>query len=190
MLGLDEPCKYRINTHVCESIKILIVKNIPYMGIRVKKGDDKMLNEKKVKMIDYIIEGNLDKTEIAKTLDVSRQTIYDWMKDDEVIAEYDRRLQASRTDSNRRLQACLNPLLNKLYNIAMYSKSARDSKDAAVYLVNRVLGTPKESISVQDNNDESIDPLAIFNQIISNADEKITPSTDKNGSNTGEKIPD
>ena len=72
----------------------------------------------------------------------------------------------------------------------MYSKSARDSKDAAVYLVNRVLGTPKESISVQDNNDESIDPLAIFNQIISNADEKITPSTDKNGSNTGEKIPD
>ena len=50
-----------------------------------------MLNEKKLKMIDLLMEGNIEKTEIEKEIGVHRQTIYDWLKEEEVLAEYDRR---------------------------------------------------------------------------------------------------
>lgn len=124
-----------------------------------------MLNEKKLKMIDLLIEGNIEKTEIAKEIGVSRQTIYEWLKDEEVLAEYDRRLNDNRTKCNRRLQTWLNPLLHRLYFIAM-NGATRDSKDVAIYLVNRVLDTPKETMTVDKATQNNVDPLAMFEEIV------------------------
>ena len=139
-----------------------------------------MLNDKKLRMIDLLMEGNIDKTEIAREIGVHRQTIYDWLKEEEVLAEYDRRLNDNRTKCNRQLQTWLNPLLRKLYFIAMNSTSARDSKDAAVYLINRVLGTPHEIMTVDKADNQKIDPLAMFEKIV-----KDTPAKDEaNNTNT------
>ena len=44
-----------------------------------------MITEQQSQMIDYIIQGD-NKTEIAKLLGVSRNTIYDWLKNKEVQA--------------------------------------------------------------------------------------------------------
>ena len=132
-----------------------------------------MLNEKKLKMIDLLMEGNIEKTEIEKEIGVHRQTIYDWLKDEEVLAEYDRRLNDNRTKCNRQLQTWLDPLLHKLYFIAM-NGATRDSKDAAIYLVNRVLGTPKETMTVDKATESKVDPLAMFEEIV-----KKTPTTEK-----------
>lgn len=48
-----------------------------------------MLNKKKLQAIDLIIEGKLNKKEIANILHVSRQTIYDWIKDSEFNQEFE-----------------------------------------------------------------------------------------------------
>ena len=49
-----------------------------------------MLNEKKIKAIGLIAEGNLSMTEIAKEVGVSRNALYLWRKDKEYQQELDK----------------------------------------------------------------------------------------------------
>ncbi|UBM16388.1 phBC6A51 family helix-turn-helix protein [Bacillus velezensis] len=52
-----------------------------------------MLNEKKIKAIGLIAEGNLSMTEIAKEVGVSRNALYLWRKDKEYQQELDKEIQ-------------------------------------------------------------------------------------------------
>ena len=124
-------------------------------------------------MIDLVMEGKLTKVEIAKQIQCSRQALYDWLEDDEVKAEMDKRLQGIRTETQKRFTHQLKPVVDELYNIALHATGARERKDACIYLINRVLGTPKDTLNISDEKSENIeDILAAFNKIVSEEDEE------------------
>lgn len=51
-----------------------------------------MLDERKLKAIELLVEGKLNRTEIAKEVGVTRPTLYNWEKEEEYSQEYDRLL--------------------------------------------------------------------------------------------------
>ncbi|MDF1496328.1 helix-turn-helix domain-containing protein [Caproiciproducens sp. CPB-2] len=126
-----------------------------------------MLSDKKQKLVDLLIEGKSTKTDIAKLLDVSRTCIYDYLDDPEVQAELNTRLTAIRDQSQKKFVAQLDPVIDELYKIALTATDTRSRKDACIYLINRVLGTPTNNSNITDerNQDEDIDILAAFESV-------------------------
>jgi DNA-binding XRE family transcriptional regulator len=78
-----------------------------------------MLDERRIKLIELIIEGSLNKTEMAKQIGVARQTLYEWMGQDEWTAEYDRRLQEIKTNANKLFNAKLDNVIDEWYKMMM-----------------------------------------------------------------------
>ncbi len=127
-----------------------------------------MLDERKLKFIDLLIEGKTNKTDISILVGVSRKCLYDWLEDSEVQAELDRRLQAIKTQGEKKIMSQLEPVVDELFRIALTAPNARERKDACIYLCNRVLGTPASTTHVvsEDVKDENIDILAAFEEAI------------------------
>lgn len=97
-----------------------------------------MLSEKKQELVGLIVEGATSKTDIAKLLGVSRQSVYDYLSDPLVQAEIDMRLTEIRTQSEKKIISKIDPVIDELYRIAL-TGGTRERKDACIYLINRVL---------------------------------------------------
>lgn len=126
-----------------------------------------MIDERKSKFIDLLIEGNTNKTDIAKLIGVSRQCLYDWLDDPQVKAELDTRLQAIRNDCTKKFNAKLEPVIDELYKIALTGTDVRTRSLACQYLINRVLGSPTANTNITDERktEDNIDVLSAFEEV-------------------------
>lgn len=111
-----------------------------------------MLDDKKLKMIELVLEGKYTIVDIAKMIPCSRQSIYDWLALEEVKAEMDIRLQRVRKHSVDRFTSQLEPVIDELYKMAMTAEP-RVKVQACKYICDRVLGTPSNNVSIEDNRD-------------------------------------
>lgn len=155
------------------------------MAERVKSKD---LNEKKMRAIELIINGE-NNTNIATKVGVSRQTIIVWRKDPIFIAELNKQKEQLKAGVKDKIMMNLNPIVDKMINLALKSKSEKISLDSSIYLLNRILGTPTNktadvSENKEDNKTVNIDEiLSSFNQnkdIEANKDnDKIIPINKK-----------
>ena len=106
-----------------------------------------VLTRQQSDMINHLINGE-NITDIAAHLNVSRQTIYDWMKRETVKAELDRR----RRDITRQATAIiLSDITKNIRNIQALANDPSDKRTALAanqYLINRVFGNPKESLEI------------------------------------------
>ena len=121
-----------------------------------------MIDERKIKLIELIIEGSLNKTQMAEQIGVSRQCMYDWMAQSEWIAEYDRRLQEIKTNANKLFNAKLDNVIDEWYKMMMdESCEKRTRAKLMVDWVDRSLGKPTSRLEVTENNQsgECVDPL-------------------------------
>jgi len=101
----------------------------------------KTLTEKHVRAVELILKGETN-TSIGKKIGVSRNSVAAW-KDDELFkAELSKQRQALKSKADERLLMNLDPLLDRLVDIALTSDSDKTSLDAIIYAINRVLGTP------------------------------------------------
>ncbi|KUO66136.1 MAG: hypothetical protein APF84_12505 [Gracilibacter sp. BRH_c7a] len=115
-----------------------------------------MLDERKIKLIELIIEGSLNKTEMAKQIGVARQTLYEWMAQEEWIAEYDRLLQEIKTNANKMFNAKLDNVIDEWYKMMMdESCEKRTRAKLLVDWVDRSLGKPTSRLEVSENNEET-----------------------------------
>lgn len=114
---------------------------------------DDVLTEKQSCMVNCLIEGE-NITDIAKQLNVSRQTIYDWMKRENVKAEIDKR----RQEITRQATAIiLQDITKNIRNIQALANDPSDKRTALAanqYLINRIFGNPKDQLEIGDGQEQ------------------------------------
>lgn len=135
------------------------------MAVFVQKD---VLNDKQLKAIEFILQG-MSLTDIAKHIGVSRQAISKWRNNNEVFkAELNKQRQALESHVNSRLLMNVEPLMDRLIDIALNSKNENTSLTAITYALNRLCGTPTAKIesTVEDvTGNEAVDIKAMLNKL-------------------------
>lgn len=135
------------------------------MAVFVQKD---VLNDKQLKAIEFILQG-MSLTDIAKHIGVSRQAISKWRNNNEVFkAELDKQRRSLESHVNSRLLMNVEPLMDRLIDIALNSKNENTSLTAITYALNRLCGTPTAKIesTVEDvTGNEAVDIKAMLNKL-------------------------
>lgn len=100
-------------------------------------------------MITMLIIGE-NITDIAKKLNVTRNTIYSWMSKDNVKAEIDRRKQELAHQGNRYILKDLISYIDNIKELANDKSDKRVCLAANQYLINRIYGNPTSTVEVSN----------------------------------------
>lgn len=114
-----------------------------------------MITQQQSEMIDYIIAGN-NKTETAKLLGVSRNTVYDWLKIKEVQEEKKKRIEEIKADTRTSLTPKVKNVFDEIYKLAINCKDNRVKFQACKYICDQVIGAPSIDKSVQEDEKKDI----------------------------------
>lgn len=123
-----------------------------------------MLTEQQSEMIDYIIAGN-SKTDTAKLIGVSRQTVYEWLKLNEVKQEKQKRLNDIKKEAKNKIATKVDNCIDVIYDIAMKSKDMRTKFQAAKYLCDQFIGSPTTEKPVEEDKEKVIEVSLIDDDI-------------------------
>lgn len=110
-----------------------------------------MLKPKQIKCIDMLILAEKTQAEIAKEIKVSEQTICNWKKDEEFIAEY-----------NNRIKSCISSLAPKALKTMKTLLSSDTDKvrfSAAKDLLDRSGFKPTENVKVDGKLEQETSKL-------------------------------
>ncbi|HDK7158931.1 TPA: helix-turn-helix domain-containing protein [Clostridium botulinum] len=108
-------------------------------------------------MITMLIEG-VGITDIAKKLNVTRQTIYNWQEKDHIKAELDRRRRELSRQGNNLIMKDLTTYIDNIKQLANDNSDKRVSLAANQYLLNRIYGNPTSVVEENSNeNNDNID---------------------------------
>ena len=113
-----------------------------------------MLDERQIKAIELLIAGEETKTDIAKIIGISRQTLYSWMSDGEFIAEMDKRLQDIKTQAQKTFDARLDKAVNEYWKLAMTTTDVRTKQIALSGWIDRCLGRATSRVEMSDNKEQ------------------------------------
>ena len=125
--------------------------------------DKNELEEKKLKAIEYLASGeNISNT--AKLVGVNRKTVSKWLGKEEFKADVDSKRRELKSNIESKLLLNIDPIINRVLDIATHSKSDKTALDACTYLINRVYGTPTNkninmNEEVKDKTDINWDEL-------------------------------
>lgn len=123
-----------------------------------------LLTRQESDMITLLINGE-SITDIAKILNVHRNTIYKWMNKDYVKAEMGKRRQELTRQGNAIILKDLATYIRNIQALANDPSDKRTALAANQYLINRIYGNPKDQIDIgQDNDDnksEDVETLSI-----------------------------
>lgn len=125
-----------------------------------------MLDERKERVINLLIQGE-QITNIAKSMGLSRTSIYNWLEDTEFQNELDKRVREIKSQGNRIILNKLSACIDQLLTIALMGQSEKVRSDTAQYLVDRVLGkaTTKIEQSITEQQQDKITQEDILNAI-------------------------
>ena len=101
----------------------------------------KELDNRQLKAIELLASGETIRV-VADSVGVNRKTIYDWLKKENFKAELDRQVKELKSNIEKKLLSNVNPFLDELTKIALYSDSDKTRLDAITYCINRLVGTP------------------------------------------------
>lgn len=113
-----------------------------------------ILTQEQNDMIIYLIQGE-NITDIAKKLNRSRQTIYDWMNKSYVKAELDRRRRELTHQGNNIILRDLTTYINNIKALANDNSDKRVALAANQYLINRIYGTPTAVVEMSSDADNT-----------------------------------
>lgn len=111
-----------------------------------------ILTNKESDMITMLIEG-VGITDIAKKLNVTRQTIYNWQEKDHVKAELNRRRRELSRQGNHIILKDLTTYIDNIKQLANDKSDKRVSLAANQYLLNRIYGNPTNVVEDSSSNE-------------------------------------
>ncbi|EPY2274529.1 helix-turn-helix domain-containing protein [Clostridium sporogenes] len=111
-----------------------------------------ILTNKESDMITMLIEG-VGITDIAKKLNVTRQTIYNWQDKDHVKAELNRRRRELSRQGNHIILKDLTTYIDNIKQLANDKSDKRVSLAANQYLLNRIYGNPTNVVEDSSSNE-------------------------------------
>lgn len=100
-----------------------------------------VINVDKDRMIDMLLSG-INIAEIARTLDVSRQTIYAWKSESIVEAELERRRSDLKKSAQDKITDKICTYVDNMWDLACNSTDVRVKFQANKYLIDQGLGSP------------------------------------------------
>lgn len=118
------------------------------------KGGVQVLSKEQEELITFVIIGEKI-TDIAKKLNRSRQTIYEWLSRDEVKVELDRRKQELARQGNNYILKDLYSYIDNIKALANDRSDKRVCLAANQYLINRIYGNPTNSVEVNTNETDN-----------------------------------
>ena len=101
----------------------------------------KELDTRQLKAIELLASGETVRV-VADSVGVNRKTVYDWLKKENFKAELDKQVKELKSNVEKKLLSNVNPFLDELTKIALYSDSDKTRLDAITYCINRLVGTP------------------------------------------------
>ena len=113
----------------------------------------------KDKVIEMVLS-DIPIAEIARKINVSRTTIYSWLKENEVKAELEAREQQRKKFGNSKVIRFLPTALDNMIDLANNSTDVRVKFQANKYLIDQGLGSPsaaKEDSNTNSTGKENID---------------------------------
>lgn len=116
--------------------------------------NENILTQQQSDMINMMIAGE-NITDIAKKLNVNRNTVYNWLKKDHVRAELDKRKQELTNQGNRIIMKDLSTYIGNIKELANDKSDKRVCLAANQYLINRVYGSPTSNVNVDGTNDDT-----------------------------------
>lgn len=99
------------------------------------------LDDKKLQAIELIIKGEKI-ADVARIVGVNRKTVYNWLDNKEFKAELDRQTTEQKNQIDNKILIKVEPIINKLLDIALKSSSDKTALDACIYAINRLVGSP------------------------------------------------
>lgn len=117
--------------------------------------DDTLLTARQYQAIELLVEG-LDKTAIAKTVGVSRQALYKWLKNDKFVAELTEATNEKKTQT-------INYINSKALLAAKKYWALTDCGDNRTKMgvlkdwLNRAIGAPTSNTEITETQDTSDD---------------------------------
>lgn len=114
-----------------------------------------VVDETKRMCIEYLVSG-MEITKIAEIIGKSRQTIYDWLKQDSFKAALDERIQENKVQAEKIVNSKLPEALNKIWLMICESQSDKVKADLLKYWVDRQLGKPSSQVGldIDDKRDK------------------------------------
>lgn len=119
-----------------------------------------MLTKDQEKLITAYIEGNKI-TDIAKLLNVNRNTVYNWLDKDEVKAEMDRRKRDLANLGNQIILRGINTYISNIKALANDTSDKRVCLAANQYLLNRIYGNPTSIVETTEGESESVNEFEL-----------------------------
>lgn len=120
------------------------------------------LNEEQSNLVDYLIEGK-NISDIARILNKSRSTIYNWIELDQVKAEIEKRKLEIKTQAKSKIASRVGGCLENIIEIANTSKDVRTKLAANKYICDQFLGTPgtgkEETETIETNETPDMNSL-------------------------------
>ncbi|MBN3421745.1 helix-turn-helix domain-containing protein [Clostridium botulinum] len=113
-----------------------------------------VITQQQSDMITMLIEGH-NITDIAKKLNITRNTVYAWMKKEHIDAELNKRKQELKNQGNQIILKDLSTYIGNIKQLANDKSDKRVSLAANQYLLNRIYGNPTcttEEGSNENNN--------------------------------------
>lgn len=124
-----------------------------------------VLNEKQEKMISMIIQGETI-AGIARSINVTRSTIYSWLSKDNIKTELNRRRQDIVNQGNNYILKDVKSYIDNIKELANDSSDKRVKLAANQYLMNRVYGNPTAVVETyNDGTDDNIDENELEKQL-------------------------
>ena len=123
------------------------------------------LSAKQLKAIE-LLAGGETKSGTAKLVNVNPKTIYAWYKLDEFKEELDKKVIEVKKQVEVKLALNVEPLMEKLINIALKSKDEKLSLEATKYALDRLYGKAVAKTEIKDTTKEiQIDKYDIDNML-------------------------
>jgi len=126
-----------------------------------------MLTEPQLRAIEMLVTGDYTKTEIAKEVGKSRQTMSSWVNEnDEFMAELDRRLSQVKNQAKKDFTSRLPKAIEEYWKICSSCTDVRTKEKALASWIERSLGRIENTLNVNtDNKEDNIDVLSAFEEV-------------------------
>lgn len=113
------------------------------------------LDKNKLSMITLLLEG-VSKTQIAKKLNVSRQAVYNWLKDPNVQDKIKKEQREIEEAGKQRIMHGLTDYIDTLKDLAKNSTDARTQLSALIYLIDRAMGKIPTKIETKEEKKDDV----------------------------------
>lgn len=141
--------------------------------------DKGMLDNRKIKAVELLLDGSYTMTEVAEKVGVSRQTFYRWRtQDEEFMNYYEERKDIHEKIIEQKFGEKIDVVSDTLFDIITNEEVENHVRyNAAKYWIDRVYGRPGSTLDL--NNNVSVDREADERDILSIFEEDLENEKDE-----------